>query len=91
MADTATAQVTLRLPQDVKRAGYQFFEACGLSFNQGMVLLLNQALAKGEIVIRPRYNKETLAALQEVAELKKHPDTAKGYTDVEQMMEELLA
>lgn len=36
-------------------------------------------------------NMETLEALREVEEMKKDPSVGKSYTDVDQMMEELLA
>ena len=36
-------------------------------------------------------NDETLEALAEVEEMKKNPDKFKGYTDVDEMMKELLA
>lgn len=35
-------------------------------------------------------NKETLATIQEVEEMKKNPSAYKGYTDVEDMLEDLL-
>ncbi len=36
-------------------------------------------------------NEETLEAFSEVEEMKKNPDKYKGYTDVDEMMKELLA
>ena len=36
-------------------------------------------------------NDETLEALSEAEEMKKNPDKFKGYTDVDEMMKELLA
>ncbi len=36
-------------------------------------------------------NAETLAAMQEVEEMKKNPSLGKAYTDVDQMMTELLS
>ncbi len=36
-------------------------------------------------------NEDTLEALSEVEEMKKNPDEFKGYTDVDEMMKELLA
>ncbi len=36
-------------------------------------------------------NSETIDAMQEVKEMKKNPNLGKIYTDVDQMMEELLA
>ena len=36
-------------------------------------------------------NAETIAAIQEVEEMKKNPSLYKGYTDVDEMMKELLS
>ena len=36
-------------------------------------------------------NAETLAALEEVQRMKQEPSLGKGYTDIDQMMKELLA
>ena len=36
-------------------------------------------------------NAETIAALEEVEQMKKNPSLGKAYTDVDQMMKELLA
>lgn len=36
-------------------------------------------------------NEDTLEALSEVEEMKKNPNEFKGYTDVDEMMKELLA
>lgn len=35
-------------------------------------------------------NNETLSAIQEVEDMKKNPDKYKGYTDVNEMMRDLL-
>lgn len=36
-------------------------------------------------------NEDTLEAFSEVEEMKKNPDKFKGYTDVDEMMKDLLA
>ncbi len=35
-------------------------------------------------------NAETIAAMEEVDEMKKHPELYQGYTDIDDMMEDLL-
>ena len=37
------------------------------------------------------FNEETKSALQEVVEMKKNPSLGKSYSDVDEMMKELLA
>ena len=41
-------------------------------------------------VVREVPNAETLAAMAEVEEMKKHPEKYKSYTDVDEMFRELL-
>ena len=36
-------------------------------------------------------NEDTIEALAEVEEMERHPDKYKGYTDIDEMMKELLA
>ena len=35
-------------------------------------------------------NEETIAAIREAEEMKKHPELYKGYTDIHQMFEDIL-
>ena len=59
-------------------------------------LLETVAIEKGRIasskeVIREAPNSETISAINEVQQMKQNPSLGKAYTDVDKMMEELLA
>lgn len=54
-----TTQVTLRIDEKLKENSEQFFKSCGLSFNQGIQLLLRNAIIAGQIVISPHYDSDT--------------------------------
>ncbi|WP_298481785.1 hypothetical protein [uncultured Ruminococcus sp.] len=56
---------------------------------------MNEAQMQGLLLfIRGCYadvpNEETLAAMEEVEEMKHHPEQYPGYTDVDEMMKDLL-
>lgn len=50
---------------------------------EGLLAFLNCFVPDGE------FNDETLKAFAEVEEMKKHPEQYKGYTDVDELFEEL--
>lgn len=58
-------------------------------------LLETVAIEKGRIaskeVIKETPNSETIAAINEVQQMKQNPSLGKAYTDVDRMMEELLS
>ena len=58
-------------------------------------LLETVAIEKGRIaskeVISEAPNSETISAINEVQQMKQNPSLGKAYTDVDKMMEELLA
>ena len=57
-------------------------------------IFVRQSVREGQIpfiISLNRPNNETLAALEEVEQMKKDPSLGKSYTDVDQMIEELLS
>lgn len=58
-------------------------------------ILETVAIEKGRIaskeVIKETPNSETIAAINEVQQMKQNPSLGKAYTDVDRMMEELLS
>ena len=56
-------------------------------------MFLRQAVIKDGLpfdVVREVPNAETLAAMAEVEEMKKHPENYKAYSDVDEMFKDLL-
>ena len=86
-----TAQVTLRMPAGLKKEAACFFANCGVNFNQGIILVLQEALNKGSITLTPRYNSETLAAMREADEIIANPESSKSYSCAAEMLQDILA
>ncbi len=63
---------------------YQIFETLSEEQLRGFILLF-----RGEMEEIP--NEETLEAFAEVEDMKKNPEKYKGYSDVDEMMRDLLA
>lgn len=84
-----TTQVTLRIDENLKDASNYFFESCGLSFNQGIQLLLRNAITSGKIVISPHYNSETLQALAEAEEISAHPEHFEAFSSAADLIESI--
>lgn len=51
--------------------------------------LRNDSVENSDFESEP--NEETLAAAEEIREMQRNPELGKSYTDVDQMMQELLA
>lgn len=85
-----TAQVTLRMPAGLKKEAACFFAGCGVNFNQGVILVLQEALKKGSITLSPRYNAETLAAMRETEAIMADPASAKSYACADEMLKDIL-
>lgn len=86
-----TAQVSLRIDENLKNRSNLFFESCGISFNQGIQILLKKALREGKIELVPDYSAETLAAMAESEEILANPSKYKSYSSAEEMISDILA
>lgn len=90
----ATTSMNIRMDSEVKRKAQQVFSELGLDVTTAVNLFLRQVIRTQSIPFELKAdipNDETLEAMEEVRWLKAHPEAAKRYTDVEEMMKELLA
>ena len=88
------AQISLRVDDDVKRGAEQVLNDIGLSMATAINVFLRKVAREKRIPFElstDMPNAETIEAIQEVKRLKANPDLSKTYTNIEQMMEELLA
>lgn len=89
----ATANINVRVDESLKRSAEILFDEIGMNMSTAINIFLKQAVREQGIPfplkIEPP-NAETLQALAEVEEMQKHPEKYKGYTDVDEMMRELL-
>jgi DNA-damage-inducible protein J len=88
------ANINIRVKPEVKDQAEQIFDAFGMTVSEAVNIFLHKAIMVGGIPfdVRPLTpNAETLAAMREVELMEQNPSVGKNYTDVKQMMKELLA
>ena len=88
-----TINVNIRMDKNLRDSFEAFCEEVGMSMTTAFSIFAKKTVAEGRIPFEisvPVPNAETKAALDEVADMKKHPEAYKGYDDVDQMFEELL-
>ena len=89
-----TASLNIRIDSNVKKQTQKLFSALGMDMTTAINVFLRKAIQPLGMpfeVVLDRLPPETLEAFAEVQDMKKHPDRYKGYTDVDDMMKELLA
>ena len=89
----ATTSMNIRMDSALKKQAQELFAALGMDMTTAVTIFLRQAIQRQGLpfeVTLKRPNPETVEALAEVQEMKKHPERYKGYTDVDAMMKELL-
>lgn len=89
----ATTSVTMRIDEELKAQAEELFADLGLNMTSAFTVFVKQAVREQCIpfkISRTEANDDTLEAMEEVRQMKQNPDLGKAYTDVEEMMEELL-
>lgn len=85
--------LNVRVDENLKKQASELFADLGLDMSTAVNMFLRQAVMKDGLpfdVVREVPNADTLAAMAEVEEMKKHPEKYKSYTDVDEMFRELL-
>ena len=86
--------MTIRTDKEVKQQASEIFDALGMDMTTAVNVYLRQAIRyKGfhfELKVDVPYE-ETLEAIQDVQQMKNNPLMGKSYTDVDDMMKELLS
>jgi len=88
------ANIYVRVKPEIKEQAEQVFDNFGMTVSEAVNIFLHKAIMVGGIPfeVRPLTpNAETLEAMREVELMEQDPSIGKGYTDVKQMMKELLA
>ncbi len=89
----AMTNITMRMDEDLKLQLQELVSNLGMDMTTFFTLSAKQAIREQGLpfdVTMNVPNAETLAAIEEVKQMKKNPSIAKAYTDVDEMMEELL-
>lgn len=84
----------IKIDPELKEQSQALFESFGLTLPAAVNMFLRQAVREQAIPFRvgdPLPNAETIEAIQEVKRMKANPGLGKTYSNVDQMMEELLA
>lgn len=90
----ATIDITIRMDEDLKAQLQEFVSNLGMDMTTFFTISAKQAVREQKIpfdVSMNIPNAETLNAIEEVRQMKQNPSLEKSYTDVDEMMKELLA
>ena len=87
-----TTNITIRMNEELKKQAEELFSDLGLNMTTAFTMFAKQAVREQRIpfMISRTPNQETLEAIREIEEMKKNPENYKGYTNVDEMMKELL-
>lgn len=87
------ANVSIRLEDTLKKQAEELFNDLGMNLTTAFTIFVKQAIREQGIpfeITREIPNNETLEAMKEVEEMQKDPSIGKSYTNVDEMMEDLL-
>ena len=90
----ASTNINIRMDADLKRQFEAFCADIGMSMTTAFNVFAKKAVRENRIpfeISGDVPNAETIEAIQEVKKMKADPSLGKTYTDVGQMMEDLLA
>ena len=88
-----TVSLNIRMDKNLKNNLSVLCDELGMNVSTAFTIFAKAMVRKGGIpfdVTLDEPNKETLAAIGEVEEMKKNPSAYKSYKDVDAMMEDLL-
>lgn len=90
----ATTNVTMRMDVGVEAQLQELMSDLGLDMTTFFTMAAKQAIREQRIpfeISRDIPNPETKEAIEEVKMMKQDPSIGKSYTDIDEMMKELLA
>ena len=90
----AQTNVNIRMDSDLKKQFSTFCEDMGMSMTTAFNLFAKKTVREYRIPFEigaEKPNAETIAAFREADEIIKNPDSVKGYTNIDEMIQDLLA
>ena len=90
----AKGNMTIRMEPELKAQAAALFKSLGMDLSTATGIFYRQALRCHGLPFEVKLdepNAETVEAIKEVMKMKADPDLGKTYSNVDQMMEELLA
>lgn len=89
----ATTNISMRIDADLKKQAEDLFNDLGMNMTTAFTVFAKQAVREQRIpfsISRDYPNEETQAAIDEVLKMKQDPSIGNSYTNVDEMMKELL-
>lgn len=89
----ANTSVTIRMDEKLKKQAEELFSDLGLNMTTAFTAFASQAVREQcipFIISRNIPNKETMEAIKEVKLMKKNPGKYKSYSDVDEMVKDIL-
>ena len=83
----------INLDTNLKKSAQELFYDLGLDLTTAVTLFLKQSVRQQRIpfeIKRDKPNAETIAAMNEFHEMKKHPENYKKYSSFKEAMDEVL-
>lgn len=89
----AVKSTNIRIDEELKKESQELFASLGMDMTTAVNIFLRQAVKEHAIPFRvgePVPNYGTKEALNEIKDMRKHPERYKAYTDVDEMMKDIL-
>ena len=89
----AKVGTNISIDEEIKPKAQAMLAEFGLDLSTAVNMFLRQMLREKAIPFEIRYeipNADTIAAIKEAEEMEKHPELAKTYSSVDELMEDLL-
>lgn len=89
----AKVPTSISIDADVKAKAQELFAEFGMDLSTAVNIFLRQAIYERSFpfnIQREVPNADTIAAMKEAEEMRKHPENYRGYTDVDEMMKDLM-
>ena len=89
-----TANINLRIEPDVKAQAAAVFSSLGISITDAINVFLHASIMEGGFPFQPkqpRYNRETLMAMQEAKDIMAGKVEAKRYSSLSDLLEDMDA
>lgn len=87
-----TENINIRIEPELKKEAEETLNFLGLTMAEAIKLFLKQVTLTDSIpfkIEKPRYNKETLSAINEAKEITKTPNKHKSFENIDELMEDL--
>ena len=87
-----TSSMHIRVEPKVKAEAERILNNLGMNSTEAINIYLRQIILNSGIpfeIKKPKYNRKTLKAMKEAEKIMKHPEKAKKFNSVEELMEDL--